>query len=118
MSKNGFTLLEVLIAIALITTSVASLGLALRTGRESSRRAVWKMEGGALLSQALAQIEDPLTGATGELAGGASWEYKAEPYLLEEELYLAKLTVSWEEGGRRQNESYTLLTGPEGFHAP
>lgn len=120
MAKNGFTLLEVMVAVVLLATCVSALGLSLRTGAESTRRAAMKATGEALLSQALSQIQDPVASQSGEFEGIAagSWEYSVEPYLEDEELYLAKLSVFWQEGGRRQSESYTTLTCPDGIYPP
>lgn len=117
MAKNGFTLLEVMVAVALLTTAVAGLGLALQTGWDSSRRAMLKSKGDALLTLALSEVENPLLNQEGELAAyQASWQYEVEPYL--DELYLAKLTVFWQERGTRQSETFAYLTKGEGVYPP
>jgi prepilin-type N-terminal cleavage/methylation domain-containing protein len=119
MAKNGFTLLEVMVAIVLVATAISALGLALRTGADSTRRAAIKAKGEALFTVALSQISDPITSDSGEFeAGAGSWEYNVEPYMEDDELYLAKLTVLWEEGGRRQSDNYSFLTCPEGLYPP
>ena len=120
MSRNGFTLLEVMAAVALLAVSVSALGLSLHTGWESTRRAMLKSKGEALLSLALCEINDPLVGRQGEFADLAAggWEYTVEPYLEAQELYLGKLKVWWQEGGKRQSESCAFLTCPEGLYPP
>lgn len=120
MSEKGFTLLEVMVAVVLLATSISALGLSLRTGAQSTRKAQIKARGEALFTLALSQITDPVASQSGEFedAAAGAWDYIVEPYLEDEELYLAKLTLRWQEGGREQSESYNFLTSPGGLYPP
>ena len=128
-AERGFTLIEVVVALALLGLVLAVLSDGLRTGLSSASRAAAIEPPLAIAQAKLAAVgvTEPLTPGTsrGEDARGIAWQMSVDDYQDEApdapasdapgvpKLYRIKLTVTWQQGGTPRTISLsTLRVGP------
>lgn len=125
--EQGFTLLEILVALAILSVSLATLlgifSMSLDRARQSENEMSARILAQALIAQADA-VTDPQLGARGGTAGhGYSWRLELRPYGANasfgpaSDTRLASVTASvmWQgSGGTRSLTLYSLRTIPHG----
>jgi general secretion pathway protein I len=120
--EDGFTLVEVIVALAVLSVGLgASLGL-VSDGLSRTANAARLTEAGALTQTLLARVgvDVPFEERSGEFGDGYRWELKVVPYgdAKEQEAwpvgaYIVTVRVAWAEGTRpRAYELTTLRLGP------
>lgn len=112
MNERGFTLMEVLVALAILVISMGLLFQLIGTGLDRSRAASRETEAVALLQSLLAD-PDPRAGA-GQSAGGFAWAVSIAPHGGERPGWAVdgedvSATVSWQEVGRREARTLSTL---------
>ncbi|MEJ1968514.1 MAG: type II secretion system protein [Rhizomicrobium sp.] len=121
-SQSGFTLVETLVALAILGLSMAVLLTVMSDNLDRTRRARDEAVAAALAQSVLARAEagTPQPGTTGgAFAGGYSWRVAVEPYLPGGEAMnwpvgavTIAATVSWHDGGavrRRTLTTYRVI---------
>jgi general secretion pathway protein I len=114
--EEGFTLVEVLVALAIVVLSFAVLFKAISSDLDRTRQARDQMVAASLLQSLLAQsAAAPQRGAThGAFANGVLWRLDVAPYADADanwpvDAVTVAATVSWRDGGRTQSRSLTTL---------
>jgi general secretion pathway protein I len=109
--EEGFTLLEMMVALAILVVSMGLLFKLIGTDLERTREASRQTEAAALLQSLLARSEvSPQTGtSTGAFADGFSWKLAVQPYGGEGpravDAVSIAATISWQHGAQIENRS-------------
>ncbi len=119
---DGFTLLEVLVAFAVLAVSLGALFQIFSTGTRASRTAEAYTYATLLAESKLASVGIEMPLHTGEQAGefdnGFAWRVAVRPYWLDGQetdgtfsvpAYEVDVTVSWDGGGGLRSISLTTL---------
>ena len=97
-SRRGFTLLEVLVALTILSLGVVTLlqifSLGLRLGARSAVRTESAAEGARVMDELLARKKLPEGGETGTLGGTGRWQ--AQVQTVNEPSSLLSLSKNWE----------------------
>lgn len=113
VSSDGFTLLEVVVSIAILGISLGIIMNIISDGLNLTNRTRMEMSGISLAQPLLASagVERPLRNedVSGEFAGGFHWRLQVEPYGKQEDrdnwpiqAYSLTATISWTERGSDQ----------------
>ncbi len=117
-SEQGFTLLEVLVALAIAVLSFAVLFRLIAADLDRTRAARDQTEAAALLQSLLAQSAlAPMPGVTrGAFPNGYAWRVEVAPYTDDGaaadgpvDAMTVAATVSWQDGGLTRSRSLTTL---------
>lgn len=117
-ARAGFSLLETILALAVLTAAVAVLGELIRLGVRSADSAVSQSQGQLLCEGKLAELasSDQLPSSTGLVAfpsdvpGGEGWLYSvAVEALAEQGLYRVEVTVARDEPAVNHPTQFTLV---------
>ena len=116
--ENGFTLIEVLVAMAILAVALAAILSAMTTGLRSASRAADATEATELAQSLLAQQEVSLPPEYGETNGstadGDHWRVAVQPWAPNDEpqqIGAYRVVISVTRNGYTASFS-TLLTGP------
>jgi len=115
--QTGFTLVEMMLALAILVFGISALAGALLTGVSMRRGSEMRFRADALVQHAVYRIQTrdrskPLTGFTvTEPPGYPGMEYTVEPIRDPERpgLVLARIRVSWLEQGERLGETFERI---------
>jgi general secretion pathway protein I len=119
-AQSGFTLIEVLVALAILGISLAVLLHIFSESLHRARESQAEMTASALAQSLLADAGHSLPlrpgDTTGELPNGYSWRLHIEPYGSDEDrkswqmgAVAISASVSWNDGGQRRSMTLTTL---------
>jgi prepilin-type N-terminal cleavage/methylation domain-containing protein len=118
LRHRGLTLLEVIVAMALLATGIAGALGAISACVRSSEAAAGYSRGALFAGQVAAELErseslesGSLSGTFDDLTAGYSWMADIAP-ADDQGLYPARITVTWREGRRRYELAVTLRPRP------
>jgi prepilin-type N-terminal cleavage/methylation domain-containing protein len=121
--QDGFTLVEMMVALAILVFGVSALAGSLLTGVSMRRGSEMRFRADALVNQAVHRIQEeefpkysgsgePLQGFTVEDPPGYSGMRYTVTYVTDLErpaLVLARIKVSWAEQGERMGETFERI---------